>query len=204
METNFAGKSLRVMLVDDDAIRSSSVEEALIASGFEVVSIIATTSALLYQMEQHRPDVVLIDLQFPGRDILESLAVVNDQNPTPMIMFSQQSDPAYIGQAFKAGVSTYITEGVRAEKVKPIIDVALAQFESFQSLRNELNSARTELQDSKVLAHAKSLLIQQKKISESEAHALLHRLSMENNLKLVEVATTIVATLSKASQKSNP
>ena len=184
------------MLVDDDSERASSVEEALRVSGYEVVSIISSTSALLYQIEQLQPDVVLIDLKFPGRDILESLAIINDHNPTPMVMFSEEDDPEYIGQAFKAGVSTYLIEGVNPGKVKPIIEVALAQFNSFQALKSELQSARSELEDSKLIARAKVLLMQQKQIRESEAHVMLNRLSMNNNLRLGEVARMIVATLS--------
>ncbi len=183
------------MLVDDDATRAASVEAALLAAGYEVLSTIENTAALLFQIEQQAPDVVLIDLKFPGRDILESLSVINDHNPTPMVMFSGDNDPAYISQAFKAGVSTYLTENVKAETVKPIIDVALAQFESFQSLRKELRSAQSELQDTKTISRAKALLIKQKGITEADAHLMLKRLSMNNNLGLAEVARTVVATL---------
>lgn len=192
------------MLVDDDTARAASVEEALAANGIKVLSVVSATSALLYQIEQQRPDVVLIDLKFPGRDILESLAVINAHNPMPMIMFSQQDDPEYIGQAFKAGVSTYITEGVNADKVKPIIDVALAQFKSFQSLRDELRTVRHELHSSQLIARAKALLIQHRGIDELEAHKLMHRLSMDNNLKLAEVARTVIATLSSEAPEILP
>ena len=183
------------MLVDDDATRAAAVEEALAASGFNVFSIVSPTSTLLYQIEQHRPDVVLIDLEFPGRDILESLAVINAHNPIPMIMFSQEHDPEYIGLAFKAGVNTCITERVNPGNVKPIIDVAFAQFRTFQNLRDELQTVRNELQSSQLITRAKSVLIQHRGISEVQAHKLLHRLSMENNLKLAEVARTVIATL---------
>ena len=183
------------MLVDDDADRASSVEESLRASGFDVLSIISSTSALLYQIEQHRPDVVLIDLQFPGRDILESLAVVNEHNPVPMVMFSQEDDPDYIQQAFRAGISTYLMDGIQPAKVKPIIDVALEQFKSFQALRLELQSARLQLEDQKLVLRAKALLMQQRKLDEDAAHRLLNRMAMDNNLKLGDVARTVIATL---------
>ena len=183
------------MLVDDDADRASSVEESLRASGFDVLSIISSTSALLYQIEQHRPDVVLIDLQFPGRDILESLAVVNEHNPVPMVMFSQEDDPDYIQQAFRAGISTYLMDGIQPAKVKPIIDVALEQFKSFQALRQELQSARLQLEDQKLVLRAKALLMQQRKLDEDGAHRLLNRMAMDNNLKLGDVARTVIATL---------
>ena len=183
------------MLVDDDADRASAVEAHLQSSGFEVLSTIATTSALLFQIEQHRPDVVLIALQFPGRDILESLAVVNHHNPTPMVMFSQEDDPDYIQQAVQSGVSTYLMEGINPAKVKPIIDLAMAQFSSFQALRNELHSAQTKLESHSLVNRAKNLLMKHKKIDEDAAHRMMTRTAMDNNLRLQEVARTIISTL---------
>jgi response regulator NasT len=183
------------MLVDDNADRASTVEASLRASGIEVLSIISTTSALLFQIEQHRPDVVLIALQFPGRDILESLAVVNHHNPTPMVMFSQEDDPDYIQQAVKAGVSTYLMEGINADKVKPIIDLAMAQFSSFQQLRSQLQSAQSELESHSLVNRAKKLLMTHKSISEDAAHRMMTRTAMDNNLKIQEVARTIISTL---------
>lgn len=181
--------------MDDDADRASVVEESLRASGFDVLSIIASTSALLYQIELQRPDVVLIDLQFPGRDILESLAVVNDHNPVPMVMFCLEDDPDYIRQAFRAGVSTYLMDGIQPDKVKPIIDVAMEQFNAWQALRRELVSARLQLEDQKLLLRAKALLMQQRGLDEDAAHRLLTRMAMDNNLKLGDVARTVIATL---------
>lgn len=184
------------MLVDDQASRAQLVEEHLKAAGFEVLSIISSATGLLYQIEQHRPDVVLIDLQSPDRDVLESLAIVNRHSPTAMVMFGQQEDPDYIRQAVAAGISTYLMEGINPAKVKPVIDVAMAQFRSFQGLRDELHNARTQLEDRTLIEKAKGLLMLQKRISENEAHQLLTRLAMDNNQRLRDIAQTVVATLS--------
>lgn len=184
------------MLVDDDPERAASVEAGLRASGFEVLSIISSTSALLFQIEQHRPDVVLIDIRFPGRDMLESLAVVNKHNPTAMVMFTEEDDPAYIEQAFHAGVSTYLMEGINPDKVKPVIDVALLQFRSFQAIRNELTETREQLETQKLVARAKAQLMQLKKLDEAAAHKQLLQMAMDNNLKIGDVAKMVIATLS--------
>jgi response regulator NasT len=184
------------MLVDDDPVRAASVESSLRASGYEVLSIISSTSALLFQIEQHRPDVVLIDIRFPGRDILESLAVVNKHNPTAMVMFTEEDDPAYIQQAFHAGVSTYLMEGINPDKVKPVIDVALLQFRSFQALKDELTETRNQLESQKLVARAKALLMKQKKLDEAAAHKMLLQMAMDNNLKIGDVAKMVIATLS--------
>lgn len=191
------------MLVDDDAERAVSVEESLRASGFEVISIISETAALLFQIERHRPDIVLIDLRFPGRDILESLAVVNQHNPTPMVMFTEEDDPAYIRQAFNAGISTYMMEGLNPAKVKPVIDVALAQFSSFQTVRSQLEETRNELETQKRISKAKALLMKYRRISEDAAHKTLLQMAMDNNLKLGDVAAMVLTTLG-ASDRNSP
>ncbi len=134
---------VKVMLVDDHPERAAMVEESLRASGFEVLSTIPSATGLLFQIEQHRPDVVLIDLDSPDRDVLESLSIINSHNPTPVVMFTEEEDPEYIEQAVTAGISTYLVGSINPQQVKPVINVALAQFKSFQNLRNELNTTRT-------------------------------------------------------------
>jgi response regulator NasT len=187
---------IRVMLVDDHASRAQLVEEHLKSAGFEVLSVITSATGLLYQIEQHRPDVVLIDLQSPDRDVLESLAIVNHHSPTAMVMFAGEDDPDYIRDAVAAGISTYLTEGLNPSRVRPVIEVAMAQFRAFQDLRDELHSARTALEERTLIEKAKGLLMLQKRIGENEAHQLLTRLAMNNHQKLRDVAQTVIATLS--------
>ena len=196
MSAEVNNKAIRVMLVDDHAERARLVEEHLIAAGFEVLSIISSAAGLVFQIEQHQPDVVIIDLQSPDRDVLESLAIVNRHSPTAMVMFAHEDDPDYIREALAAGISTYLTEGLNPARVRPVIEVAMAQFRSFQMLRDELLTTRTELEDRNLIEKAKGLLMAQKCINENEAHQLLTKLAMDNNQRLRNVAQTVVATLS--------
>ncbi|MAT52393.1 MAG: hypothetical protein CMK32_14550 [Porticoccaceae bacterium] len=183
------------MLIDDNPDRAVMVEERLWSSGFEVSLVIPSATGLLFQIEQVRPDVVLIDLESPDRDVLESLSIINHHNPTPVVMFTQQDDPEFIDQAVSAGISTYLVGGINPDQVKPIIDVAMAQFKAFQSLRSELDSTRAQLEDRKLIEQAKGLLMAHRKLTEEEAHRLLTKLAMDTNQKLPAVATTILATL---------
>lgn len=184
------------MLVDDNPQRAELVEEKLWACGYEVVAVIPSATGLLFQIEQHSPDVVLIDLESPDRDVIESLAIVNHHNPRPVVMFTEEEDPEYINQAVNAGISTYLVGGINPEYVKPVIDVAIAQFRSFQSLRDQLNTTRIQLEDRKLIEQAKGLLMAYQKVSEDEAHRLLTKLAMDNNQRLPDVAKTVLATLS--------
>lgn len=187
--------AIRVMLIDDNPDRAVMVEERLWSSGFEVSLVIPSATGLLFQIEQVRPDVVLIDLESPDRDVLESLSIINHHNPTPVVMFTQQDDPEFIDQAVSAGISTYLVGGINPDQVKPIIDVAMAQFKAFQSLRSELDSTRAQLEDRKLIEQAKGLLMAHRKLTEEEAHRLLTKLAMDTNQKLPAVAKTILATL---------
>lgn len=188
---------VRVMLVDDLPERAAIVDSHLVVAGYEVVSRLPTASGLLFQIEQHRPDIILIDLQSPGRDVLESLSVINAHNPTPIVMFSEEEDPSFIEEAVDAGVSAYLMGSVDANRVKPVIDVAIAQFKSFQSLRNALNSTRDRLESLSVIDKAKSLLIKQHKLTEEEAHRQLRSLSMDTNQSMQQAAQSVISILAK-------
>ena len=188
---------VRVMLVDDLPERAAIVDSHLVAAGYEVVSRLPTASGLLFQIEQHRPDIILIDLQSPGRDVLESLSVINAHNPTPIVMFSEEEDPSFIEEAVDAGVSAYLMGSVDANRVKPVIDVAIAQFKSLQSLRKALNSTRDRLESLSVIDKAKSLLIKQHKFTEEEAHQQLRSLSMDTNQSMQQAAQSVISILAK-------
>jgi two-component system, response regulator / RNA-binding antiterminator len=189
----------RVMLVDDLPQRSARVEEKLIQDGFEVISRLPSAAGLLFQIEQLKPDIILIDLQSPGRDVLDSLSVINDHNPTPVVMFSEEEDPGFIKDAVDAGVTAYMMGGVDTEKVKPVIDVAMAQFKSYQSLRQKLDTTRTQLESLSVIDKAKRLLMDQQGISEDSAHKVLRNLSMDSNQSLPQAAKSVIQILNKNS-----
>lgn len=189
--------SVRVMLVDDLPERAATVENQLVAAGYEVVSRLPTASGLLFQIEQHRPDIILIDLQSPGRDVLESLSVINAHNPTPVVMFSEEEDPGFIEDAVDAGVSAYLMGSVDTKRVKPVIDVAIAQFKSFQSLRKALDTTRDRLESLSIIDKAKTLLINQHKFTEEEAHQQLRSLSMDTNQTMQQAAQSVVTILGK-------
>ena len=190
------------MLVDDSPERAAMVEAALGCQGFNVVAVLPTASGLLFQMEQHRPQVVMIDLESPDRDILESLAVLNQQQPTPVVMFSRELDPAFIQQAIAAGVSAYLAEGVDPDRVKTVIDIAIAQFEHFQALRRNFEETLRELESRKLVDRAKRLLMAHQKIDEDQAYAQMRKLAMNSNQKITAVATGVIAILDKNSAES--
>lgn len=188
---------LSVMLVDDQPERSAMVEKVLTDAGLNVISAIPSCTGLLFQMEQHQPDIILIDLDSPDRDVLESLSIINTHNPKPVVMFSREEDPDFISKAVQSGVTAYQLDSVNPAKVKPVIDLAMAQFKAFQSLREELDSTKMQLADRKVIERAKGLLMKAHKIDEEEAFATIRSLAMETNQRLATTAQSIATMLEK-------
>jgi response regulator NasT len=188
---------IKIMLVDDHFERAASVEEKLSAAGFIVLCRLPTTAGLLHQIEQHQPDMVLIDLQSPGRDVLESLSVLNNHNPKPVVMFTEKDDPAYIEAAVDAGVTAYLMDELNPKRVKPIIDLAIAQFKSYQSLRQALDEAQRKLASQSIIEKAKTLLIKKHNIDENKAHKTLRTLSMDTNQSLPDAAKSVIDLMEK-------
>lgn len=187
------------MLVDDHPQRAAMVEAALAECSCRVVSVLPSASGLLFQMEHQRPDVVMIDMESPDRDILESLSVLNRHHPTPVVMFAREQDPGFIRQAIDAGVSAYLAEGVDPVKVRTAIDVAIAQFERYHALRRDFEETRQELEQRKLVDRAKRLLMAHQQIDEAQAYAQMRKLAMNSNQTIAAVAAGVIALLDRGS-----
>lgn len=196
--------ALRLILVDDNPARATAVESRLSGAGCEVLSIIPTASGLLYQMAQQEPDVVIIALDSPDRDVLESLSIASSHNPRPVVMFSEAGDPGFIGDAIRAGVTAYQAEDISPERVRAAVDIAIAQFSAFSELRQELDQARRQLEDRKVIDRAKGLLIDVHGVAEQEAYATLRKLAMDKHRTLGETARDVIALLERAKGRKSP
>lgn len=138
------------------------------------------------------PDVVLMDLGSPSRDTLEEMLTVSRALARPIAMFVDQSDEAMIGAAIDAGVSAYVVDGLRKERVKPVLELAVRRFNAFSRMQTELEEARTALADRKVIDRAKSILMNQRALSEQDAYALLRSTAMNQGKKIAEVAQALI------------
>jgi response regulator NasT len=195
IEQSDTPSSLGVMLLDDNTERAAMVEQSLLQNGFRVLAMLTSANGLLNQIERHRPDVIVIDLESPDRDVLESLAILSEHNPMPIVMFSQHSDPDFMSEAVLAGVTAYQGRELHPDMVKPIIEVAMSQFCSFNLLRTQLAQTRNELEEARLVERAKARLASHRGIDSNSAYQLMRKLSMDNNKRMTAVAETILATL---------
>lgn len=183
---------LRVMLVDDSQQEVSPLQESLVSAGYDVVVVSGPTLGLAERVAEFGPDVIIIDTESPTRDVLEHVSVVSARDPRPIVLFTEDRENASIQAALRAGVSAYVVAGMQADRLQPILDVAVARFEREQALREELREAQTKLVERKVIERAKGFLMQQKGVSEDEAFRMLRKLAMDRNARLLDVAQQIV------------
>lgn len=189
--------SLRLLLVDDDEARISAVEQGLQESGFEVLAVIPTAGGLLHQVDTLLPDVVLVALDSPDRDVLESLAIASHHNPRPVVMFSQADDQEFVAEAIRSGVTAYQAEGINLDRARTAIAVASAHFATYKALRSELDRTRQQLSDRKLIDQAKGLIMQARGVSEDDAFAALRKLAMDKQCSIGEAASDVLAILKR-------
>lgn len=185
--------SLRVMLVDDDDARAAFVTQALLGTGNDVVARLSSTEDLLAAVRRVQPDVVLVDMDNPARDVLDNCAAVTQEVPRPIVFFANNADPDMIADAVKAGVSAYVIDGLSETRLRPILDVAIARFKEHQKLRGELEEMRTRLADRRDVERAKATLAKLRKLDEAAAYALLRRSAMARRITIGEAARTVLA-----------
>ena len=194
--------NLRVILVDDYLGRASDTAASLEAVGCTVLAVIPTGAGLLKQIADHEPDIIIIALDSPDRDVLESLSVASIHNPRPVAMFSGTNDTSFIGEAIRSGVTAYQAQDIHPARVEAAIDVAIAQFQTYSVLRTELSEVRTKLDERKVIERAKGLLMSKKKISEERAFVALRKTAMNRNSTLAEAAQDIIDLFESQSKDS--
>jgi len=151
------------------------------------------TRPSIAQVRAVKPDVIVIDRDSPDRDTLEHVCMITRDEPRPIVMFTQDHNQALMREALQAGVSAYVVDGLAAERVQGIVNVAVARFEQWQGLRDELNQAQASLAERKVIDRAKGILMKQRRCSEDEAYRLLRKTAMDRNERLVQVAHNIIA-----------
>jgi response regulator NasT len=185
-------KSLTVLVIDENHIRASIIEAGLREAGHEQVTVVHDVAGIARRIAEIEPDVIVIDLENPNRDMLENMFQLSRVVKRPIAMFVDRSDQAWIEAAVEAGVSAYVVDGLRQERVKPILDMAISRFNAFSRMARELEEARSELEDRKVIDRAKGILMRSRGLSEDAAYILLRKTAMNQNRKISEIAQSLV------------
>lgn len=183
---------LRIAVIDDNPVRGAVLEAGLREAGLTDIHILSGRTRLLARLVEIEPDVVLIDIENPSRDVLDEMFQVTRAVAKPIAMFVDQSDASMIEAAIDAGVSAYIVDGLRKERVKSILDLAISRFNFHSRLTAELEAAKTALAERKLIDRAKGILMRQRQIDEPAAYALLRGSAMKQGRKIADIAQAII------------
>lgn len=192
MQQNFMMDQASILIIDENHVRAAIIRDGLREAGHANVRWLNETTNLLRRIADIDPDVIIIDLESPNRDVLEQMFQVSRLVRRPIAMFVDQSDSASIRDAMMAGVSAYVVDGLRKDRVKHILDMCVQRFDVFSRLQEELQEARTALADRKVIDRAKGILMAAKSLGEQEAYVLMRKAAMDQKKRLVEIARAIV------------
>lgn len=185
-------RDLRIAVIDKNPLRAAILEEGLREAGHMSVVHIDDTAELLDRLRAIDPDVILIDLESPSRDVLKQMFMVSRSVARPVAMFVDQSDTAMINAAIDAGVSAYIVDGLRKDRIKPILDTTISRFNVFAKLKKELEQAKSQIEDRKAIDRAKALIMRAKSIPEDQAYALMRQAAMNEHKKIADIARSII------------
>jgi response regulator NasT len=199
-----AANTLRIVIVAPDlapagdaaaeteAERSRLLRIGLLENGYNIVAVLPVDVFLPDRLAQIAPDMIIVDAESQARDTLEHVVMATRDARRPIVLFTDDDDTSHVPDAIAAGVTAYVVAGLAPERVKPVLDVAMARFRHEESLRRELADARTELSDRKVIDRAKGLLMSRQGLSEEAAYARLRKAAMDKGLRLADVAQRIL------------
>jgi response regulator NasT len=191
-EKPIAEPSFRILIVDQNVMRASVLEDGLREAGYVNVTVLRDMQNLMRRIVDIEPDVIFIDLENPNRDVLEQMFQVSRCVQRPIAMFVDRSDTDMIEAAVEAGVGAYVVDGLKKERVKAVLDMAVIRFNAFNKLRGELDRARAALDERKLVERAKGILMKERGLSEEAAYALLRKAAMNENRRINEVAQSVV------------
>jgi two-component system, response regulator / RNA-binding antiterminator len=184
--------TLSILIIDENRLRASIIEAGLRDAGYDNLTIVHDVAGLARRISDIAPDVIVISLENPNRDVLESMFQISRAVQRPIAMFVDRSDQAAIEAAVEAGVSAYVVDGLKRERVKPILDMAISRFNAFSRMTRELQEARSELENRKLIDRAKGILMATRGLSEADAYALLRKTAMNQNRKISEIAESLI------------
>lgn len=183
---------MRIAIIDDSTARASIIEEGLAAVEGCEISVISGRQGLLARMAEIGPDIVLMDLGNPSRDELEEYFTVSRALARPIAMFVDESDDESIAASIDAGVSAYVVDGLAANRIRPLLDLAVRRFNAFARLQSDLAEAQGKLAERETVDKAKRILMDSKGVTEPEAYGELRRKAMSSNKRIVDIAEAVV------------
>lgn len=186
-------KKLNVMLINDDQGQQAALNQAVQRDGHQVVAYEGSVDGLFKNVQRILPDFLIIETAELDKATLQALTLLNHKSPLPVVVMTPNNDEKLITESVHAGVSAYVVDDARYERIGPIMQAALARFRAFEALRNELDKTKNTLAERKMIDRAKGILMKQRGYDEDEAFHALRKLAMSKNKRLGDMAENIVS-----------
>lgn len=187
-----SGAGLKILVIDESAERAQVLLAGLEDAGYTQVQYLQDMSDLVPRIAAIDPDVILIDLENPNRDTVEQMFRVSREVKRPIAMFVDESEPEMTKQAIRAGVSAYIIDGLRRERIQPVVDVAISRFESYRELEQRATDAELQLAERKTIERAKSVLMDKRGLTEPDAYDAIRQIARSKGKRMIEVAESLL------------
>ena len=172
--------------------RSRALRIGLLQAGYNIMAVIPGDLFMSERIAQLQPDMIIIDAESDSRDVLEHMVLATRDAPRPIVLFTEDGCQSNMAAAMEAGVSAYVVAGLQSDRIKPVLDVAMARFNADQRLRSELSDTKAKLAERKTIERAKGLLMERHHLSENDAYQKLRKQAMEKNLRLVDLAQRVL------------
>lgn len=183
---------LRIVLVDETQTVNQMIRESLECMGHEVVAQLSPDQDMLDHLQETSPDMLVINIKVPDSVFLQKIAEVNQVQPIPVVLFSEDDSKELVENIVRCGVSAYVVDGLEANRIEPILNVAMARFAQMQGLKNELADTRQMLEDRKRVDRAKGILMARRGCTEDEAYKVLRKQAMNRNQRIIDVANSVI------------
>jgi len=183
---------MRIAIVDESAARASIIQEGLAELDDCEIFVVTDRRALVARIEEISPDIVFMDLGNPSRDVLEEYFVVSRAVARPIAMFVDESDEESIAASIEAGVSAYVVDGLSANRIRPLLDLAVRRFSAFARLQSDHAEAKGKLAQRETIDKAKRILMESRGLPEPKAYAELRSAAMNQGKRIVDIAEAII------------
>lgn len=184
--------TLNIVVIDENPVRAAILKDGLADAGHLRIVHIDNVDNLLMKVFAIDPDVILIDLENPSRDTLEQMFQVSREVRRPTAVFVDETDRAMTDAAIDAGVSAYIVDGLKKDRVQQIVDLTISRFNAFNRLQKELAEAKTALSERKIIDRAKGILMRTRGMTEEQAYTALRKTAMNEKKRIVDIANSLV------------
>ena len=183
---------MRIAIIDESAVRATVIREGLAAFDDAEIFVVTERKGLVARIGEIAPDIVLMDLGNPSRDVLEEYFAVSRAVARPIAMFVDESDDESIAASIEAGVSAYVVDGLAAHRIRPLLDLAVRRFNAFSRLQADLADARGRLAERDAIDRAKRILMDSRGMPEPEAYSEMRRHAMQSGKRIADIAEAVI------------